>query len=280
MSSKKIVIAFVPVLHEGYRRFLENHSDAETLYLFGTDVVEEEFPYLQKEIRALEPELMKTAIKSLSLSKDVEVLSLEKLNELSKEDIEIIFPDEDVSRGLAEKFFKDKKITFDKVFLRWDKHKSMEERPVEADQKISKEEFDKEIIQKLRVEAEKSSDWWRRIASAVVKDGEMILVAHNEHLPSQHSPYSHGDPRNTLHKGVGTDIATAIHSEARLIAEAARQGIPLEGASLYVTVFPCSLCAKQIVFSGIKKIYYAGGYQMLDQDKVLKGKGIEIIYVE
>ena len=280
MPTRKVIIAFVPVLHEGYRRFLENHSNADTLYIFGSDVIEKEFPYLQKEIRALSPELMRTAIKSLALVKEVEVLHLDNLDKLSRDDIEIIFPDEDVSRGLTEKYFTNKKVVFDQVFLRWDKHKSMEEKPVKADQTISRKKFDREIIQKMNKEAEKSSDWWRRIASAIIKDGEILLIAHNEHLPSPHSPYSDGDPRNTLHKGIGTDIATAIHSEAKLIAEAARKGVSLEGTSLYVTIFPCSLCAKQVAFSGIKKIYYGGGYQMLDQERILKGRGIEIIYVD
>ena len=273
---RKIIIAFVPVLHEGYRKFLEKNSGADTLYIFGKDIVEREFPYLQKEIRALEPEVMMSVLKVLPSVNHVEILDIKKLGELGKEDIEIVFPDEDVSRELAEKYFKDKKTSFDQVFLRWDKHKSMEEKPVEADQKISREEFDREVIQKLKTEAEKSSGWWRRIASAIVRDGEILLIAHNEHLPSQHSPYSDGDPRNNFHKGIGTDIATAIHSEARLIAEAARKGVSLDGASLYVTVFPCSLCAKQIAFSGIKRIYYGGGYPMLEQERNLKKKGIKI----
>ena len=162
----------------------------------------------------------------------------------------------------------------------FDKHKIMEEKSVKADQRISREEFDREVISKLKIEAEKSSDWWRRVGAAILKDGKIILSAHNEHLPSPHSPYAHGDPRNTLHKGIGTDIATAIHAEAKIIAEAARKGISLEGTSLYATIFPCSLCAKQVAFSGVKKVYYAGGYQMLDQDKILKNQGIEIIFVE
>jgi hypothetical protein len=41
MSLRKIVVAFVPVLHEGYRKFFENNSDVDTLYIFGKDVVEE-----------------------------------------------------------------------------------------------------------------------------------------------------------------------------------------------------------------------------------------------
>ncbi len=274
---KKIIIAYVPVLHEGYRKFFEKHKDAGTLFIFGNTLIKK-YDYLAKEIRQLSPELVKKSIESWDLFENVRILEEEDIENLKSE--EIVMPNEDVCKSLAEEELTNKKVIFDNVFLRWDKHKAMEEKPVEADQVISKEKFDVEIIQKLQIEAEKSSDWWRRVASAVIKDNKILLLAHNEHLPSPHSPYADGDPRNTLHKGIGTDIATAIHSEAKLIAEAARQGISLEGASMYVTIFPCSLCAKQIAFSGIKKIYYAGGYQMLDQETILRSKGVEIIYVE
>lgn len=274
----KIIIAYVPVLHEGYRKFFERYKDG-VLYVLGKEIISE-FTYLSKEIRELDPELIKKSIQSWDMLPEVDVLNQDNLKKISEKNAEIIMPDEDIMHELQDKYFQNKNILFDSVFLRWDKHKSMEERPVNADQTISKDDFDREIISKLKVEAEKSSDWWRRVASAVIKNGEILLVAHNEHLPSPHSPYADGDPRNTLHKGVGTDIATAIHSEARLIADAARQGISLEGSSLYVTIFPCSLCAKQIAFSGVKKIYYGGGYQMLDQETILRSRGIEIIYVE
>jgi dCMP deaminase len=274
---KKILIAYVPVLHDGYRKFFERHLEADTIYVFGDSLIKK-YDYLAKEIRQLSPELVKKAIESWGIFKKVEILEEKDLGSLKN--FEIIMPEEDVCKSLAEENFDKEKVKFDAVFLRWDKHKSMEERRVEADQKISREEFDREVIQNLKEEAEKSSDWWRRVASAIVRDGKILLSAHNEHLPSPHSPYADGDPRNTLHKGVGTDVATAIHSEARLIAEAARKGIPLEGASMYVTIFPCSLCVKQIAFSGIKKLYYGGGYQMLDQETILRSKGIEIIYVE
>ena len=277
MGTKKVVVAFVPVLHEGYRRFFEKHADAEALYIFGKDLVGKEFPHLQKEIRALEPQLMKRLIESLSIFKKVEILNSPE--ELS-DDIEIVMPDEEVSRELAEKYWQNQKRTFDAVFLRWDKHKSMEEKPVETDQKISIDEFDKQVIKDLQIEAQRSSDWWRRIASAIVKDSKVIFSAHNRHLPSEHSPYTFGDPRNNFHKGVGIELSTSIHSEAALIAEAARKGESLEGASMYVTTFPCPPCAKLIASSGIKKLYYSGGYTLLDQDKLLKDSGVEIVYVQ
>ena len=274
---RKVIIAYVPVLHEGYRKFFDRHKDADVLYLFGESLIKK-FDYLAKEIRQLSPELVKKAVESWKLFSEVKILEESDLKKIG--DAQIIMPDEDVCKSLAGEYFKDSHVKFDSVFLRWDKHKSMEEKPVNADQKISRAKFDREIIRKLNIEAEKSSDWWRRVGSAIFKDGKIVLTAHNEHLPSAHSPYADGDPRNTLHKGIGTDIATAIHGEAKLIAEAARKGISLEGATMYATIFPCSLCAKQIAFSGIKKLYYGGGYQMLDQETILRNKGIEIIYVE
>jgi dCMP deaminase len=275
---KKVVLAYVPVIHKGYLDFFNKNSDAEHIFIIdkSLSIVT---PYLAKEIREVSAEDVVKGLKGINPLWKVSVCGSGDIKKISKGSL-IILPDEDVSRDLAKKYLRKYKVKFDSVFLRWDKHKSMEEKPVSADQAISRSKFDKEIIAKLKTEAEKSSDWWRRVASAAIKNKKILLSAYNEHLPSPHSPYSNGDPRNTFHKGVGTDIATAIHSEARLIAEAASKGISLEGASLYVTVFPCSLCAKQIAFSGIKKIYYGGGYQLLDQAEVLKYKGIEIIYVE
>jgi dCMP deaminase len=46
------------------------------------------------------------------------------------------------------------------------------------------------------------------------------------------------------------------HSEANTIAQAARVGAKLDGASLLVTaLYPCSTCAKLIIQAGIKKVY-------------------------
>ena len=274
----KVLIAYVPVLHEGYRRFFErHHRDVKTLYIFGDSLIKK-YDYLAKEIRQLSPDLVKKAVESWRLFDKVEILEEKGLKNLEFE--EIIMPNEDVCKDLAKEHLSHSKVAFDNVFLRWDKHKSMEEKLVEADQKISRDKFDREVIKNLGEEAEKSSDWWRRVASAIFKDGKIILISHNEHLPSPHSPYADGDPRNTLHRGVGIEYSTSIHAEARLIAEAARRGVTLEGASLYVTTFPCPPCAKQIAYSGIKKLYYTGGYSILDQESILRSKGIEIIFVE
>ncbi|MEH6950712.1 anti-phage dCTP deaminase [Nitrobacter sp. NHB1] len=45
-----------------------------------------------------------------------------------------------------------------------------------------------------------------------------------------------------------------IHAEMSAITDAARNGLPIAGATLYCTTFPCHLCAKHIVAAGIKRV--------------------------
>jgi len=250
--------------------------------VFGTEIVAK-FDYLKKEIRALEPKLIVEAILSWGIVKKVELLTLEKLLEFQKEakkgKINIVMPDEDVCHALAEEYFTENKVVFENIFLRWDRHNSFVGKPVEADQEISEKEFDKKMCALAEEEAQKSSDWWRRIGSVLVKNDKIVLVSHNRHTPSEHMPYAVGDPRNAFNKGVAVELSSVIHSEAGIIAEAAKKGISLEGTSLYVSIFPCPPCAKLIAYSGIKNLYYAGGYGVLDGENVLKAKGVKIIFV-
>ena len=57
----------------------------------------------------------------------------------------------------------------------------------------------------------------------------------------------------------GHCIRTA-HAEANAIAQAAKNGTPIEGASIYLTVSPCYDCFKIIVNSGIKEVVYSNFY--------------------
>ncbi len=276
---KRVIIAYVPVLHEGYRRFFEKYRDANSLYIFGPEVIAK-FDYLRKEIRALDPELMRQAVLALGIFKTVEILDEAKLKFLSEGKGEIIMPREDVSLSLAEVYFSGRQIIFDSIFLRWDKHLVSAPRPISPDIKISSQEFDKKIMAQAKDEGDKSSCWWRRVGAIVLKDGQEVLRNHNRHVPSEHLPYIDGDPRNLFKQGQGVDLSTVIHAEAGVIAEAARRGISLAGCELYCSDFPCPPCAKLIAYSGIKKLYYNRGYGALDGESILRSQGVEVVYVE
>src|ERR1700749_800231 len=112
----RTLVAYVPVLHEGYRRFFEKYDGEKELYIFGQEITPE-FSWLSKEIRELNPELMQKSIETLGIFKNVHVLDLNTLQQFNVEDKEIILPDEDISRSLAERYFPKASVSFDPIFL-------------------------------------------------------------------------------------------------------------------------------------------------------------------
>ncbi len=266
---KKVVIAYVPVLHEGYLEFFNRYKDADKVFIFGQSLIDK-FDYLHKEIRALDP---KTLV-DLGKKYNLEVLEENHISDLKAN--EIIMPDEDVCHLLAKEYFGDKKIEFDPVFLRWDRTNTKKEKKVGPEKVITEDEF----MNSAFAESQKSSDWWRQVGAVLVKEGKIIFSRSNKHVPSPHQPYSDGDPRNASHKGEDLDKYTTIHAEAGIVADAAREGVALDGAEMYVTDFPCPVCAKQIATAGIKKLYYTRGYAVLDGERILKANGVEIVKIK
>jgi deoxycytidylate deaminase len=53
-----------------------------------------------------------------------------------------------------------------------------------------------------------------------------------------------------------------IHAEANALAQAARNGVRIDGASIYVTANPCWGCFRLIVNAGIEEIYFGDTYRM------------------
>ena len=53
-----------------------------------------------------------------------------------------------------------------------------------------------------------------------------------------------------------------IHAEINAIAQAAKNGTAIEGASVYITHSPCVHCLKTMVNTGIEAIYYEKPYKL------------------
>jgi deoxycytidylate deaminase len=51
-----------------------------------------------------------------------------------------------------------------------------------------------------------------------------------------------------------------IHAEMSAVIDAARLGRPLKGASMFVTTFPCHMCAKHIVAAGVDNVFFLEPY--------------------
>jgi len=52
-----------------------------------------------------------------------------------------------------------------------------------------------------------------------------------------------------------------VHAEANALVQAARNGVSVEGAEIYVTASPCFSCFKLIANAGVRAVYYGEFYR-------------------
>jgi len=272
---KKAVLSFVPVIHSGYIDFFsKNEGD---IYVFGREVIDS-YVHLTRDLRVIEPDDAVKALQAIFPKQNIQVVNFDQLKSWKYD--ETTMPDDEVCHDVAQKYLKKSKVRFNSTFLRWNRVITFKENEIPAHRKISNDQFHKEMIENAFNEAKKSSDWWRQIATLVVKDGKIIFSAHNHHLPTDFHLSVNGDPRSNFDAGQHQDIFTSIHSEAAAIAEAANKGVSLKDSVFYVTTFPCPNCARLMGTAGVKKLYYSKGYSLLDAEKILNHFGIEIVLVQ
>lgn len=275
----KQVLLYLPVVHAGHEGFFARHGDADEVLILGTGF-RVLFKSMAKDIRALAPARAARFLRVMLPDVKVRVVEPADLPAALTADT-LVLPDEDVTRTLAaeHKLDQGRNLVFDKTFLRWDREWSQAVRPADADAMVNVGELPTPLLAKATELATRSSDWWRQVSAIAWRGEEVLGAAWNHHCPTEYAPYLDGDPRDNFSRGVRTDLSTAAHAEASLIARAARDGIPLNGADLYVTTFPCPACARLIAEAGCRRCYFTGPYSVLDGDKLLKSAGVELFWV-
>lgn len=273
------IVAYVPVLHQGYLDFFARHAEAECIWLIDPQDFPEQ-PEGRKDIRALKPKVMQEILTVVLHGKTVEVLSQKNAPVLREAVSQLIMPDDELSSAACERYFQGVPKQCDTVFLRWDHKKSLAPQAIVPDEEVTEDQVAQWFMKQAADEAALSGDWWRQVGAVLVKDERVIFQSHNHHLPSEQQPYLDGDPRGNFHKGEHIDKTTAIHAEAELIGRAAREGELLLGAQLFVTTFPCPACAKLIAAAGIGELYFRDGYAVVDGERVLRDAGVKIVRVK
>lgn len=86
-----------------------------------------------------------------------------------------------------------------------------------------------------------------------------VIVKNNRVISCGYNGYPAGTPHGSIMRE-GHEINT-IHAEQNAISDAARRGVSIDNASLYITHFPCINCIKYAISSGIKHVYYIDDYR-------------------
>ena len=113
----------------------------------------------------------------------------------------------------------------------------------------------------------------RPTGAVLVKDRQILATGYNGSMPGaphctdqtmpDGSPYCH---RRALQVPDADkyNFCRASHAEANAIAQAARHGVAIKGASLYVTLEPCYVCIKLLATAQIDKVFFELGYDSKD----------------
>ena len=118
----------------------------------------------------------------------------------------------------------------------------------------------------------------KQVGAVIVKDGRILSTGYNGTPAGFENCCDHWDGKYTKdhHEWSKT---YEIHAEMNAIIWAAREGISIKDATIYVTLEPCSECSKNLIASGIKRIVYNKSYEHTDSNIItqfLEDNGVKI----
>lgn len=123
--------------------------------------------------------------------------------------------------------------------------------------------WDEYFMQIVEVVKTRSTCLRRQVGAVIVKDNRIITTGYNgapSHL--KHCTELGGCEREKMGipSGQRHELCRALHAEQNAIIQAAKLGNTTEGATLYVNVQPCVICAKMLINAGIVRVVYKGDY--------------------
>ncbi len=113
-----------------------------------------------------------------------------------------------------------------------------------------------------RIVSMRSTCLRRNVGAVIVKDKRILASGYNG-APSglKHCiEVSCLREKMNIASGERHELCRGLHAEQNAIIQAAYHGVSINGAQLYCTHLPCSICIKMLINAGIQEIYYDEGY--------------------
>jgi dCMP deaminase len=109
-----------------------------------------------------------------------------------------------------------------------------------------------EMFKKILIAtAERSPCHRLQVGCVLVKNNRIISQGYNGFLPgAQHTSIV----RNNHEQAT-------VHAEQNAICDCAKRGVSCEGATAYITHYPCIICTRLLLAAGIKNIKYLEDYK-------------------
>ncbi len=139
--------------------------------------------------------------------------------------------------------------------------------------------WDQYFMKMAELAASRSTCLRRQVGAVIVKERHVIATGYNgapKGLP--HCGEIGGCLRQQLGvpSGERHELCRALHAEQNAIIQAATLAQSIEGATIYVTNQPCSICAKMIINAGIRRIVVRDGYPDKMAQEMLKEANLAV----
>ena len=111
--------------------------------------------------------------------------------------------------------------------------------------------------------SERSTCLRRKVGAVIVIDKRVLTTGYNgapKGLPHCEETGCLREQMN-VPSGQRHELCRGVHAEQNAIIQAAVFGVSVKGASIYITNYPCSVCAKMLLNAGISEIVYDEEYK-------------------
>lgn len=154
------------------------------------------------------------------------------------------------------------------------------DKAMEPDRKAASDrpEWDDYFLGIVGLVAKRATCLRRRVGAALVRDRRILATGYNGAPSGLRHCLEIGclRERNNIPSGERHELCRGLHAEQNAIIQAALHGVSVNGATLYSTNHPCTICAKMIINAGIVRIVVGGDYRDALAEAMLAEAKVEV----
>lgn len=173
-------------------------------------------------------------------------------------------------------------IEYDYARAAWARWHRVVQRGFDMPERYERPSWDDYFLEVARAIAKRSTCDRGRIGCVIARNKQLLVTGyagapaglpHCDDVGHQFKKTVHEDGRETMH------CVRTVHAEQNAICQAAKLGVSIDQATIYLQMTPCRVCAMLIINSGIVRVvcerkYHAGG----ESEAMFRHAGIALEY--
>jgi len=148
--------------------------------------------------------------------------------------------------------------------------------------KYKRPSWDEYFLEVMNAVAKRATCDRGRSGCVIAKDKQILVTGYvGSPVGFPHCDDVGHQMRKTINEdGIITQhCVRTVHAEQNAICQAAKRGVPIDGATVYVRMTPCRTCAMLLINCGIKRVYAEKRYHAgKESEEMFKKAGIKLEY--